>query len=379
VDTLTHGLAGALCGRALPSTGDEGLDLKLRRREAWTGLVAAMFPDGDALLSPFSADFYITHHRGLTHSFLMMPLWAVLLAVVAAFLPRPPEDVPRGLLLKRLAAAAGLGVLSHILLDWITSWGTMFFAPVSWARFSLDWVFIIDFILSGLLILGLILTRVASRSADARGRLAARASLAAACAYVAFCALRHSDAMALQSRVLPGSASERAAVPQPLSPDRWLLLADDGANISMAFVDVGRSGPDGGPPLSNEALEGIDFSRKGLAKTIALLPRLYRSPDDPVRRVVPKSDGPLAARTLTNGSAGLFGRFARFPLAREEHETGGGTMVLLRDARFGHLSSRVDPFTYIVRYDAAGLRVFEGFPSSRWAQERAATHLGTGR
>jgi membrane-bound metal-dependent hydrolase YbcI (DUF457 family) len=379
LDTLTHGLAGALLGRALPSTGDEALDLKLRRRETWTGFFAAMFPDSDALLSPFSADFYITHHRGLTHSFVMLPLWAVLLAVVAALLPRPPVDVPRGVLWKRLGAAAGLGVLSHILLDWITSWGTMFFAPFSWERYALDWVFIIDLILTGLLVLGLLATRVFSRRVDARGRLAARLSLAAASAYIGFCALRHSEAMALQPRVFPGSARERAAIPQPLSPDRWLLLADDGESVSLAFVDIVKRGSDPGPRVSNEVLENIDLSRNGLLANIALLPHLYRSPEDAFRRVVPKSDGPLAARTLANGSSGIFGRFARFPLAREEREKDGTTMVFLRDARFGHLSSTVDPFTYIVRYNAAGLLTSAGFPSTRWTQEHAATALGTGR
>src|ERR1035438_10644164 len=69
MDPLTHGLAGALPARALPATGDETLDRKLARREAWVGFVAATFPDADVFVSPFSAEFYITHHRALTHSF----------------------------------------------------------------------------------------------------------------------------------------------------------------------------------------------------------------------------------------------------------------------------------------------------------------------
>jgi hypothetical protein len=55
METLTHGLAGALLARALPSTGDETLDRTLARREAWAGFAAAMFPDADVFVSPFSA------------------------------------------------------------------------------------------------------------------------------------------------------------------------------------------------------------------------------------------------------------------------------------------------------------------------------------
>ena len=67
MDTLTHGLAGALLARAVPSTGNETLDRTLARREAWVGFAAAMFPDADVFVSPFSAEFYITQHRAFTH------------------------------------------------------------------------------------------------------------------------------------------------------------------------------------------------------------------------------------------------------------------------------------------------------------------------
>ncbi len=45
---------------------------------------------------------------------------------------------------------AAVGVLSHIVFDWITSFGTMFWTPLSRARYSLDWVFILDPIFSGI-------------------------------------------------------------------------------------------------------------------------------------------------------------------------------------------------------------------------------------
>ena len=227
--------------------------------------------------------------------------------------------MPRGVAWKRLGAAAGLGVLSHILLDWITSWGTMFFAPLSWERYSLDWVFIIDLIFTGLLFAGLLVTRVLSRKGDARGRQAARLSIAAASLYIGFCALRHYEAIALLPRVLPGPARERAAIPQPLSPDRWLLLSDDGRSISMAFVDVMKRGRDPWPRVSNEVLEKLDLSRTASSRT-SLLPHLYRSSKNLLPR---RAEVRRNARRHARERRDRHLRTLRaLPLAREEKKDG---------------------------------------------------------
>src|SRR5512141_770041 len=227
MDTLTHGLAGALLARALPSTGDETLDRTLARREAWVGFAAAMFPDADVFVSPFSAEFYITQHRAFTHSFVTLPAWVVILTLIASIRLAPalgpPGSVGRRTAVRRLGLVVALGLASHILLDWITSWGTMFLSPISWARFALDWTFILDAFLSGLLVLGLVGVRAVSRRSFPRSRVAARAGLLAATAYVAFCGLRHAEAVRLGEALSP-RATERAAIPQPGSPDRWLLL-----------------------------------------------------------------------------------------------------------------------------------------------------------
>lgn len=372
MDTLTHGLAGALLSRAMPAAGDSETDRALRRREAWTGFFAAMLPDADAVLSPFSPEFYITQHRGVTHSFVLLPAWALLVAGVAAFWPKGPGAVPRKTVFWRLAAVSALGLLSHILLDWITSWGTMFFAPLSWDRHVLDWVFILDAVLTGLLLLGLLGTRLVSRRSDARGRWAARASLVAASLYVAFCGFRHAEAVRLAERLAPPGAVSLAAIPQPLSPDRWLLLADDGERISASFVDLSRHGREPGVAVSRAAFEEVATSGRRLGILLKNLAPLYRSPDDPDPRVIPKADGPFARAALRDGEDGVFGRFARFPAAHELREPDGGTEVILRDVRFGYLSKEIDPFTYVVGWDARGKLVFEGFPSERWRNHAVA-------
>jgi inner membrane protein len=382
VDTLTHGLAGALLARAFPGTGNEARDRAFARRETWLGFCAAMFPDADALVSPFSPEFYITQHRGLTHSFVLLPVWAVLLALAASLRPPAAAGEPgspeRRVFRARLLAVSGIAVLSHVLMDWITSWGTMFFSPLDWSRFALDWVFILDAFLTGFLLLGLLgVALVSRRSGLARSRIAARAGLVAAAAYVLFCGVRHAEAGRLVARLAPAAAS-RAAIPQPGSPDRWLLLADDGRNVSASFVDLGKRGREGARAAGAEELARTGYSG-GLKAIVESLGGVYRSRDDLLTRVIPRENGPFAARTLEKSVAGVFGRFARFPAAREEAEADGSVRVVLRDVRFGYLSPGVDPFTYVVRYDATGRLLAAGFPSGRWMRSDAASGVGAAR
>lgn len=377
MDTLTHGLAGALLARAVPSTGNETLDRTLARREAWVGFAAAMFPDADVFVSPFSAEFYITHHREFTHSFVTLPAWVVILTVLASIRLSPalgpPGAAERRTAVRRLGVVVALALMSHILLDWITSWGTMFLSPISSARFSLDWTFILDAALSGLLVLGLAGVRAVSKRSFPRSRIAARAGLLAATAYVGFCGIRHGEAVRLGEALAPLS-SVRAAIPQPGSPDRWLLLSDDGPTVTATFVDLGKRGREISRPAEADELVRTGF-RGGALNLFRNLAGVYHSRDDLAPRVIEKSNGPLARTTLENGVAGVFGRFARFPAARQELR-GEAVEVLLRDVRFGYLSKEVDPFTYIVRYSLEGRVLSSGFPSSRWSREAAPGAVG---
>ena len=113
------------------------------------GAIAAAFPDGDFVMSLGSSIGYLLHHRGITHSVLMLPLWAVLLGWLMAFATKKPSAW------RYYTLICGLGVGIHILGDVITSFGTMLLAPLSDARFELGTTFIIDLLLSGILLAGL--------------------------------------------------------------------------------------------------------------------------------------------------------------------------------------------------------------------------------
>src|SRR6266498_2269043 len=140
MDTFTHGIAGSLGTRALSG--------RPARRALLLGAVAGMFPDCDFLFTPDRLS-YLRNHRGWTHSFIAMPFFALALALIGRLVFRRAR-------LPALWLFCAVAIVSHILLDWITSFGTMFFVPISRARYALDWVFILDPILTGVASLSLL-------------------------------------------------------------------------------------------------------------------------------------------------------------------------------------------------------------------------------
>ncbi|MGZ5230004.1 MAG: metal-dependent hydrolase, partial [Burkholderiales bacterium] len=71
MDTLTHGLLGALLGRATaPRKVEQDAESLPVRRRMLVGFLAAAFPDIDFVSSYMSPLSYLYHHRGITHSVL---------------------------------------------------------------------------------------------------------------------------------------------------------------------------------------------------------------------------------------------------------------------------------------------------------------------
>jgi membrane-bound metal-dependent hydrolase YbcI (DUF457 family) len=155
MDTITHGIAGALIGKAFCS-GDDMFPVRSMSRArvvTWALMLGAIFPDSDVVRDIFSKDelLVITWHRSFTHSLLMLPLFALLLAALTRRAVRKFRwDAPS------FAALAGIyaaGIFSHILLDLVTSFGTMAWSPLSWSRPAWDLIFIVDFSFTGILLI----------------------------------------------------------------------------------------------------------------------------------------------------------------------------------------------------------------------------------
>src|SRR5690606_5584181 len=131
MDTLPLALSGALgAGATAPRT----VALPLRRRVG-IGFVVAALPDLDVVGTWVSPLFYLEHHRGVTHSLLMLPIWSVLLALLLSRLWRGGPGW------RAYAGVVALALFVHIVGDWLTSFGTMVFAPLSDARFALGTTF----------------------------------------------------------------------------------------------------------------------------------------------------------------------------------------------------------------------------------------------
>src|SRR5712691_170781 len=154
MDTITHGIAGALIGKAVFRGEDLSASHPMNRGRliTWSLMLGAIFPDSDVLRDIFSSDklLLITWHRSITHSLILLPLWALLLALITrAFANSRKWEAPT---VAALVGLYGAGILSHILLDLVTSFGTMIWSPVQWSRPAWDLIFIIDFTLTGILL-----------------------------------------------------------------------------------------------------------------------------------------------------------------------------------------------------------------------------------
>jgi inner membrane protein len=232
VDTLTHALSGALLARA--TAGKDAPPRSIPRRVA-AGFFAAAAPDLDFVLAFVSPVLYLEEHRGPTHSFILLPLWALVLSWALAKILRDPRGW------RALYGVAALGLAAHILGDLITSFGTIIFAPLSYARYGWGTTFIIDLWFSGIIVAGLAASLLWRRS-----RLPAVAASAVLVAYVGFQAVLKERALdfARDYAARQGIANaEISAYPRAVSPFNWTVYASDEAAHRYAHVNLLRKAP----------------------------------------------------------------------------------------------------------------------------------------
>lgn len=345
MDTVTHGIAGSMLSRSLSERSGA-------RAALVVGAVAAMLPDLDFVYIRTRLD-YLSEHRGWTHSFLVMPFLALAVALGAKLFARRAR-------LAVLWIFAALGIVSHILFDWITSFGTMFWTPVSRTRYSLDWVFILDPWFTGISLV----TLVCAVAFPARGRRIAAAGSVLLVAYIGFCALLHARALSIwRGMDAPPRGANVAVLPQFLSPFRWLGLTERNDQVHAAFFDIGPFAAGSANPRPprrwTEVLSSLRASYPPPER--ATIRRFDRPPDSPVLEAV---------RGLPD--IGVYLRFARFPLETVSPTGDGGAEVVVQDLRFlpwftgpwergGENGIRRQPFVYRVRLDAALNAVERGF------------------
>src|SRR5512134_247020 len=132
MDTLTHALSGALLGRA---TAPRDAPPRSIPRRVAAGFFAAAAPDLDFVIGFVGPVEYLLTHRGVTHSLVLLPVWALLLSWILAKILREPGGW------RALYGVTALSLGAHIAGDYITSFGTMIFAPLSSWRAALGATF----------------------------------------------------------------------------------------------------------------------------------------------------------------------------------------------------------------------------------------------
>ena len=230
MDPLTHAISGAALARAFPKE-------KLPARQLVLIILLAIAPDSDIVLRLISDPVYLQHHRGLTHSLLMLPLWGWLIFSLSSGQVKQSPAMPR---------LIGLALLLHISLDVITTYGTMIFAPISDKRVSVDLLFIIDPLFSACLLIPLLASLIWKQQARRLGMV----SFILAIAYLSLAYSHQQQAIALIKKAHPDAGSYHA-LPLAFSPFNWQLIAEYPDHYARAAVNLRPDFP-GLRPLFDE-------------------------------------------------------------------------------------------------------------------------------
>jgi membrane-bound metal-dependent hydrolase YbcI (DUF457 family) len=401
MDTITHGIAGALIGKAI-FRGDDLFAIRpmnSQRLITWSLMLGAIFPDADTFRDVFSHNqlLMITWHRSITHSLLMLPLWAVLLAFGTQQFARWRRwDSPS---FAKLTAIYAVGILSHILLDLVTTFGTMIWSPLEWSRPAWDLLFIVDFTFTAILLIPQLLAWAYANPEKIRTRAIAmwfvflpapliiskiaqivgapisdrailtatflftllflvpvfgglgakishsawnRAGLIAACAYITLTIYAHSVAL---TRIKQFAAFQHvevqsiAALPFPPSLLNWdgLVRVPDG--VYEMRIDLSKE----------PAITGVDSGHPVASSTIS-----YSFFPDAFSNAYINS-----AKLLPEVQKVLW--FARFPVTHF-HKEGRDAIVEFSDVRFPKIRpDRPQSFTYRVRMGSSGEILSQGW------------------
>lgn len=402
MDTITHGIAGALIGKAFCG-GDSMFPVKpvgRARITTWALMLGSIFPDSDVFRDMLSNNplLIITWHRSYTHSLLMLPLFAPALAGITRWLAK--KFGWEGPSYAALTGLYAIGIASHILMDLVTPFGTMVWSPWSWSRPAWDLVFIVDFTMTGILLIPQLLAWVHRDEPHARrravmmwmlfipvtfgiaalGRIVGapisnaaiwgaigifsvlfllpaifgwgsqlrlatwnRAGFLGACIYLALTIVAHDKAL---NRVksfaeFQGIKSDViGALPLPPSLWSWDGLVRAPRGVYQLRMDLSQ--PSGIP--ANEAE----------AAAAAKVPLTYNYfPDAPMNSWIQQ------ARQLPEVQKVLW--FDRFPVTHF-HKEGEEAVVEILDLRFAKVRpDRPASFTYRVRFDGAGKIVEQGW------------------
>jgi inner membrane protein len=241
MEPITHFLTGACLGRS-----------GFNRRTAYATLamtLAAEAPDLDVLWGLRGPVAGFQHHRGITHTFLGAPFVALAVTAVVWLWHRsrgkPPAVPPRWALVWVLS---WLAALSHIFLDWTNNYGVRPLFPFNPRWYALDIAFIVEPIIFGALVLGLVIPAIlglADREVGAskplfRGRGWAIAAMVILGIDFGVRAVEHHRALRLINNTQFGNlrAQRSGAEPYPVNPFHWFAVVETENYYQMGSVNT---------------------------------------------------------------------------------------------------------------------------------------------
>jgi inner membrane protein len=233
MDNITHTLTGLALSRA-------GFN-RWYSHSALVLVLAANAPDVDIAMALRGSLPYFAYHRGITHAILMVPVLALLVALLVCLCTRSMQGW------KAAYGLAIVGVASHLLLDWTNAYGVRLLLPFSAEWFRVDLNNIIDLWIWGVLLMatiGPLLGRLVSSEIGAKpgsGRGLAIFALSFLLVYDAGRYFVHQRALdILNSRVYQGGAPLRvAAFPTSIAnPFKWTGWIDRPAFAMRFSMDL---------------------------------------------------------------------------------------------------------------------------------------------
>jgi len=402
MDPVTHGIAGALISKGYFSE-------RYGKVATFALVLGAVFPDIDVTADLVTRDplAIVKYHRAITHSFVALPFFAVLLAILTrALLPlakrkferwRDAESPPLAI----LTLIYGIGIASHILLDGMTSFGTRMWFPISSKRVAWDLLFIIDFSFTAVILLPQVIAWIYPAGPESERDLA-KSRARAIKMWVIFTASTFvvwllTGAAGYPFRLwVAGLVSALLAVvifgPAiggwgfRVTRAGWCqggvclmvayifcsALAHHAAILrAKALADQNHIVVDrmGALPIPPSLLDWGDAIRSPDGLFAAQFD--LRDPGPPIFRYVPDSPpDPFIARAFRLPSVRLYWQFARFP-SIHSFEENGQHVVELGENRFSDGRRRSpQPFTYRVVFDNAGNLLEEGWLTNGMLQQR---------
>jgi inner membrane protein len=336
VDTLTHALAGALIARATAPRSPQPDALPLGRRMG-VGFLAAAAPDCDFVLGYLSPLSYLYHHRGVTHSVLLVPVWAVLLSVVFAAIWRFRPGW------RAYVGVTAWCLASHIVLDLITSFGTMIFAPFSDARLALSATFIIDLWFTGIILAGLVACAIWRHS-----RVPAVAGVAVLMGYVGLQVVLQHRAIEFGEEYARSLGLHKAvvtAVPRPVSPFNWTVIVADDERYHYAHVNLIRHKARSAADATSGFVQRLDAAYRPLGAAQWKRAERYASRPE---------DMAFVREAFSQPAFRFFRWFAAYPVLRDVEANGAARCAWFHDLRFVTPGRNETPFLYGMCRDEGG-------------------------